>query len=187
MEFFNDLGKKFSHAARTVQERTREGVESTRLSADLRAARGELERQFAELGRAYYESVTGETPVPDELVARVRATLEQIEALTAQRERARQQTRCPSCGAVQSGEARFCSNCGRPMPEKAPDPAEEPTDSDELQYCEQCGAMRQGKSRFCVVCGFSFETEDAQPALQPAEEPVPESEPLEEPEATDAE
>lgn len=187
MEFFNDLGKKFSHAARTVQERTREGVESTRLSADLRAARGELERQFAELGRAYYESVTGETPVPDELVARVRATLEQIEALTAQRERARQQTRCPSCGAVQSGEARFCSNCGRPMPEKAPDPAEEPAASDELQYCEQCGAMRQGKSRFCVVCGFSFEPEDAQPALQPAEEPAPESEPLEEPEATDAE
>ena len=46
MEFFNDLGKKSSHAARSVQERTREGVENTRLSADLRAARAELERQL---------------------------------------------------------------------------------------------------------------------------------------------
>ncbi len=185
MEFFNDLGKKFSHAARSVQERTREGVENTRLSADLRAARAELERQLTELGRAYFEFAGGGEPVPDELVARVRATMEQIEALSAQRERARQQTRCPGCGAVQSGEARFCSNCGRPMPEKSPELRDAPAADDEVQYCEHCGAMRQNGVRFCTVCGAPFEPGEDAPAPQPPAVPAPAA-PLEEPEETDA-
>lgn len=32
MDFLNDLGKRFTRVARSVQERTREGWESTRLS-----------------------------------------------------------------------------------------------------------------------------------------------------------
>lgn len=40
MDFLNDLGKRFTRVARSVQERTREGWESTRLSADLYSLRG---------------------------------------------------------------------------------------------------------------------------------------------------
>lgn len=180
MEFFNGLGRKFTHAARSVQERTRESVESTFISSDLRSARSELERQLTELGRAYYASVTEGAAVPDELVLRVRESLELIDRLTGQH--ARSQTKCPACGSIQSAEARFCSNCGRPMPESAP--ALEEKQADDVCYCRRCGAMRLGETRFCAVCGEAFEPDEASPDL-PAAAALPKAEPLEEPEAED--
>jgi len=158
MDFLGDLGRKFSHAARTVTERTRESVESTKLSVDLRAARGELESRLAELGRAYYDSVTVEgCAVPEALLMRVRESMAQVEALEGQRDRANRQSRCPACGSVQGAEAKFCSNCGKPMPEAVP-AAQEP--ADEAEYCEDCGAMRQGESKYCAVCGAAFVREE---------------------------
>lgn len=179
MEFFNGLGRKFTNVARTVQERTRESVESTLLSADLRSAHSELERQLIELGRAYYASVTeGDCEVPEELVRRVRESMDQVDRLTGQR--ARSQARCSSCGSVQSAEARFCSNCGRPMPENPPSLVEEPVI--DAQYCAECGAMRQGESRFCAVCGGAFDAAGTSAEL-PAAPAIPKPEPLEEPES----
>ncbi len=187
MDFFNDLSKKFSQAARTVQERTRDSVENTRLSMDLRAVNAELEKNYAALGRAYYASLTVEgAVVPEELIQRVHNCLAQIENLTALRDRARQQSRCPSCGAVQPEGSRYCSHCGRPMPEAAPAIQEV---YEEAQFCEKCGAMREGDSRFCAVCGNSFEAEDQQPALPASETAMPAApfdEPLEEPEDTNS-
>lgn len=166
MEFFNDLGKKFSHAARSVQERTREGVESTKLTVDIRAARAELDNRLAALGRAYYEHVVNAGPEVDESMIRaVRESTARIESLSAQRDRVRQLTRCPACGSAQPEDSRFCANCGRPMPEKPPVVAESTVDT---QYCEQCGAMREGNARFCAVCGSSFFPEDNPPALDSA-------------------
>lgn len=195
MDFFNDLSKKFSQAARTVQERTRDGVESTRLSMDLRAVNAELEKNYTALGRAYYESLTVEGAiVPEELIHRVHNCLVQIENLTTLRDRARQQTRCPSCGAVQPDGSRYCSHCGRPMPEAMPVIPEESIYQD-AQYCEKCGAMREGMSRFCAVCGSPFEPEDQQPVLPASEVETPDvesapakpfDEPLEEPEDTNS-
>lgn len=183
MDFFNDLSKKFSQAARTVQERTREGVETTKLSVDIRAARTELDARMLALGRAYYEHIANGGPDVDEsLIRAVRESVAQIENLTAQRDRVRQQTRCPACGSAQPEGSRFCANCGRPMPEKSPEIA---APADNIQYCEQCGAMREGNSRFCAVCGSSFIPEDNPPALETSEPmsiPAPE-----EPADTDAE
>lgn len=175
MDFFNDLGKKFSHAARSVQERTREGSETSRLAANLSAARAELDSRLTELGRAYYEHVANAgAEVDDSLICAVRESVARIEALSAQRDRARAQTRCPICGSAQSEDARFCSNCGRPLSEPSPQVGKDTQDG---QYCEQCGAMREGEARFCPICGRSFIPEDNPPALEttvPAPMPVPE-------------
>lgn len=181
MDFFNDLGKKFTKAARSMQVFTRDSAENTRLTADLRSARGELEQHYAELGRAYYESLgSPEAEIPVELIDRVRTTLERIDELIAQRDR---RVRCPGCGAVQAPEARFCSNCGRRMPEDAPEPASD----DDPDYCPECGAMKRDGEAYCAVCGRPFAKESA--ALPPAEQvpkpKAPRPEPLEEPERFD--
>lgn len=186
MDFFGDLSKKFSQAARSVTERTKEGVESTKLAVDLRAAKSELEARLAELGRAYYDSVTLEgREVPEELIQKVRESVALVDSLTAQRDRALRQNRCPACGAVQAQEARFCSNCGRPMPEPAPAVEEEP--EVETEYCPACGAMREGNAKFCVVCGGAFVKEDGNPPAVIVESKTDLPEPLEEPEDTTAE
>lgn len=185
MDFLGDLGRKFSHAARAVTERTREGVENTKLSADIRSARSELESRLAELGRAYYDSVTVEgCSVPEALILRVRDSMAQLEALTLQRERGSRQSRCPGCGSVQGAEAKFCSNCGRPMPEGSPVIAET---EDGEEYCNSCGAMRLSESRYCEVCGAVFgREEESLPALT-EESPKAKAEAPEEPEYADME
>ena len=181
MDFLNDLGKRFTRVARSVQERTREGWESTRLSADLYSLRGDLERQYTALGEAYFKAVSAGEEVPQELVSRVKATVDRIDELTALREN---RVRCPACGSFQAPEARFCSKCGRRMPEDAPEPVEEPVEEDESEYCPDCGAMRHEDSNFCAVCGHAFaanaakeepeapaKPEPAAPSEPPAEEP----------------
>ena len=186
MDFLGGLGKKFSHAARTVTERTKDSVENTKLAVDLRSARSDLESRYAELGRAYYNSLTMENyEVPASLIQRVREGVALVESLAAQRDRALRQVRCAACGSAQPQEANFCSNCGRPMPESAP--VLEESAPDDAEYCEFCGAMRQGTSNFCAVCGEAFSREDMNPpaVIQPAKEPAPD--PLEEPEDTEAE
>ena len=184
MEFFNDIGKKLSRAARGVQELTREGVESTRLAVDLRAARNELEKSYMELGRAYYESLSG-GDVPQAQIERVKACMEEIETLTALRDRPAKALRCPHCGMLQNEDARFCSSCGRRMPEEAPvfsTPAS--TEEDEPEYCNSCGAMRHGSAQFCPVCGNAFGSgADLTEPVRAEKEPG--FEPLEEPEETD--
>ncbi len=177
MDFLNDLGARFTRVARTVQERTREGWENTRLSADLYSLRSELERQYTALGKAYFNaSLTGEE-VPEELMASVKATYDRIEELTAQRENC---VRCPACGAYQSTDARFCSKCGRRMPEDAPEPAAEPENEEDSEYCPVCGAMRDENSGFCVVCGHSFSVKDENNEPEPEQEKPEEEEPVRE-------
>ena len=181
MDFLNDLGKRFTRVARSVQERTREGWDSSRLSADLYSLRGDLERQYTALGEAYFKAVSAGEEVPQELVSRVKATVDRIDELTALREN---RVRCPACGSFQAPEARFCSKCGNRMPEDAPEPVEEPAEEDEGEYCPECGAMRHEDSNFCAVCGHAFSAnaakeepeapakpEPAAPSEPPAEEP----------------
>jgi rRNA maturation endonuclease Nob1 len=46
---------------------------------------------------------------------------------------------CNSCGPRPEPDAVFCSNCGRPLPNRS--------------VCDRCGAALQPDSRFCEGCG----------------------------------
>lgn len=176
MDFFNGIGRKFTHVARSVQEITRESVENTRLNGDLRSAREELERRYAELGRAFYAAQESGGEVPARLTEDVRMALEQLESILAQRDR---RIRCPGCGAAQAEEARFCSNCGKRMPEEAPELS---GPDDDAEYCGRCGAMRCGEGAYCPLCGAAYEPQPTTPdglsivqtaRPEPLEEPDP--------------
>ena len=157
MEFFNDLGKRFSNVAKSVSEKTKDGVEVTRIANDLRVQKNALEQLYTELGKACFAIRMGEGDADqaEQLSARIQRTRERIEELTAQRDAIRDVRRCPGCGAVMPKDARFCSACGRRMPEEAPRAEEKSPDDGE--YCPDCGAQRISGERFCAVCGKAFE------------------------------
>lgn len=161
MDFFNDIGKKFSSMARSVTEKTREGVETTRLYNDLRSARNELEQLYCEYGRACFEIRMGGTDQAeaDILAERIEDALERIHELAAQRDDMRSTRRCPACGSNQGREARFCSNCGNRIPEEAPHPEALPESAEDV-YCPGCGAMMEAGTRFCPVCRKDLEAKD---------------------------
>ena len=46
---------------------------------------------------------------------------------------------CPSCGAPQATNAKFCAECG--------------ADFKAAKHCTQCAAKLQPGARFCAECG----------------------------------
>ncbi|MGX8706288.1 MAG: zinc ribbon domain-containing protein [bacterium] len=183
MDFFNDLGKRFSSVAKTVTEKTRDSVEVSRLAGDLRAQKNALEQLYAELGKVCYALRMGEDVDPklaEQLAESIRRTRERIEELTAQRDALRDVKRCLSCGAVMPKNAKFCSNCGKRLPEDSPQlDADNPADA---EYCPDCGAQRISDEPFCAVCGHSFKTIEAEtPSVVDVEPEIPSFINIEEP------
>jgi predicted amidophosphoribosyltransferase len=54
---------------------------------------------------------------------------------------------CPSCGRTVAA-AKFCSECGKPLPGAAP--------ADGSKFCPECGAKIPANSKFCPECGKRF-------------------------------
>lgn len=172
MAFFNDFKEKFTSAAQSVTNKTKDSVEITRISGESRSIAGELAELYAQIGRVYVDSQGTDAVTLAPLCAKVSELRDRLESLERQKIQLRNQNRCPSCGAVMNKSARFCSSCGRRMPEPAPEPEAAPTDAD-VTYCPDCGAMRKDGDDFCAVCGHSYSGE-AEPAPKPAPDPAPE-------------
>lgn len=59
---------------------------------------------------------------------------------------------CPSCGTALPNDARFCSNCGSPIP------ARQLTKSTPKRFCSSCGAALSQDGIICVSCGINQAT-----------------------------
>ena len=182
MDFFNDLGKRFSNVARSMTEKARENGEINRISDDLKALNAELDRLYCDFGRACFaiRQGKGDSSGLEEKEKRILALQRQIDELAAQRDDLKDVRRCPACGAVQPRNARFCAACGKRLPEDAPAVEAAPAQN---RYCPTCGAMIDKDARACDVCGRSFEAEIA-PVPEPVDADVPPIN-VEEPDAAD--
>ena len=169
MDIFNEFSKRFSSVARSVTEKSKEGAEVTRLNGELKAASKALEALYARYGKVCYaiQAGGGDPGAAEALAVRIRAGQLQVDELTERRDAAREFKRCQSCGAVHPKEAKFCSACGKRLPDAAP----KPESAAPGEYCPNCGALREGQEPRCPVCGEYY---DAQPdAPAPAPDPAP--------------
>ena len=171
MDFFNDIGKRVSDAAKSAQKRAREGAEISKLNSGLRALKDERTRLFTSLGETYYASLDREEGREqiEFIVERLNQLAVREKELQAQIDKISQQKRCKQCGRVVPIEANFCPYCGERIPEE-PTPAE--GEAVAVEYCPNCGAVKQAYSRFCIVCGRPFE-EAASAEPEPEEEAPP--------------
>ena len=172
MDFFKEFSKQFSNVARSVTEKSKESAEASKAGGELRAAREALERLYTRYGKACYalQNGLGSREAADELALRIRAAELQAAELAGVYDAAREAKRCLSCGAVHPKEARFCSACGKRLPDESPKP--EPMET--AEYCLNCGAKREGGAPICPVCGADFNA-PPRPAPEPAIEPAPDA------------
>ncbi len=179
MDFLNEFSKRFSNVARSVSEKSKENPELARLNGEVKAAEAALEKLYARYGEACYalKAGRGDAAAVEKLAVRVQAALLALEELTARRDAARELKRCANCGAVHPAQARFCSSCGKRLPEDAPKPEPAP----EAQYCKNCGAERAEGDVRCPVCGADFASESPEEAPAADPEPVYEGPDIEEP------
>ena len=174
MAFFNDFKEIFTSAAQSVTSKTKDSVEITRLSGESRGIANELATLYEQIGRCYVDSKGSDLEALEPLCARVEELRDRLEELERQRMQLKNQNRCPACGAVMAKNARFCSNCGRRMPEPAPEP--EPAPNADVVYCPECGAMCKDADEFCVVCGRSLREAPAEKPKKAPAAPAPAAE-----------
>lgn len=72
---------------------------------------------------------------------------------------------CDGCGQILPEEGKFCSYCGKPVQEEAPEqPQSEPVA--EPVICRGCGAELEPDARFCSRCGMALGADSGTTAEQ---------------------
>ena len=103
MSTWDDLKGSLFAAGRDVSQKAKEVSEIAKLKMDIHAKEDFVEKQYAILGKAYYEGAF-EDPLPQLL-----PLFEKITLLKNPPEPVEE--KCPNCGKIVNG-ANFCGNCG---------------------------------------------------------------------------
>lgn len=131
MEFFDKLGETLMTAGRDVSQKAKELSGAAKLNLDIKAKEDFVQKQYAEIGKQYYEAHKDDASTEFEQFASIREALESIEQMKKDLLELKGAKACPQCGAKMSEDAAFCSECGASLT-----PAEEPKVPDEEKYEE---------------------------------------------------
>jgi len=116
MEFFDKLSETIVSAGKDVGQKAKDVSGIAKLKMDIRSKEDFVEKQYAELGKAYYENAEGEEKTPEqEHFFLITEALGEIERMRAEVFKLQGAVECPKCGAKMPQGAAFCSSCGTKM------------------------------------------------------------------------
>ena len=128
MAFFEKVGEQFQSSINSVSAKTKNAMEASTLSSQLKINEDSLKKAYAELGRAFFDKNKDNIPAEYEKqfadIAKAKADVKE----TGDRLRAVKKIKvccscaavdtpanvgkCPSCGAKLKPGAMFCNACG---------------------------------------------------------------------------
>ncbi|MCL1951192.1 MAG: zinc ribbon domain-containing protein [Oscillospiraceae bacterium] len=122
--------------------------------AELDGMEAQEARLFEAIGRQAWEQSPGAWPEGaqvETLRQEMAAAREALEALRAVKEKEEEEAkhRCAGCGYRNPDDARFCNQCGKPLPGAAPIPVAAPVEP----FCGRCGTKLVPGALFCAECG----------------------------------
>ena len=118
MAIFEDMRDALLSAGKDVSNKAKEVSGIAKLKLDVKSKEDFVEKQYAELGRTYYEQhKEDEEPAEAERFKVIREALEEIDRMKAEILNLQGAAECPNCGARMPQGAAFCSNCGTKMEE----------------------------------------------------------------------
>jgi ribosomal protein L40E len=113
MDFFDKLGETIVSAGKDVGQKAKDVSEVAKLKMDIRSKEDFVEKQYAALGKIYFEEHKDETECEQsEQIFLIKEALEEVERMKAEVLKIQGSTECPGCGAKMPEDAAFCSNCG---------------------------------------------------------------------------
>ncbi len=112
MDFFNRLGDAITGIGKDVSQNVADLTGIAKLNMDIRKREDFVKKQYMEIGKQYYELHKGETEPFFEEINLISEALREIEELKVQIADLKGKKKCLSCGAVNEGEAAYCSKCG---------------------------------------------------------------------------
>lgn len=114
-EFFDQALFKAKEAFDIAREKTNKAVSVQRQRLEIISLNGKLEKDYAGLGKIFFEQIEGMEDLPDnvrELVESIVDKTEKIDALNLEIAQTQNKKICPDCQNVMSENALFCSRCG---------------------------------------------------------------------------
>ena len=112
MSFFDEMKESLVSAGKDVSQKAKEVSEIARLKLDIKSKEDYVEKQYAILGRMYYEQHKDEEAAEEEQFKVIKEALEDIEHMKAEVLNLQGAAECPNCGERMPQGAAFCSKCG---------------------------------------------------------------------------
>lgn len=113
MSAWDNLKGSLFAAGRDVSQKAKEVSEVAKLKMDIHTKEDFVEKQFAALGRAYYEANKENVSEADAAqFGVIKEALDEIERLSELVLDIQGVVKCPNCGKKVSSNASFCSDCG---------------------------------------------------------------------------
>lgn len=112
MDFFSKLGDTISATGRDVSKKARDLTGIAKLNMDVRAKEEYILRQYAEIGKQYFEQHKEDAEPDFAEIKLIKEALEEIEGLKSEIADLKGLKKCQSCGAALNVEDAFCKKCG---------------------------------------------------------------------------
>lgn len=113
MDFFDKLGETIVSAGKDVGQKAKDVSEIAKLKLDIKSKEDFVEKQYAALGKVYYEKHKDEEGCEEaEQFFLIGEALEEIGRMKAEVLKIRGAAECPKCGTKMPEGATFCSTCG---------------------------------------------------------------------------
>lgn len=115
MSFWDDLQKTLSEATDFTVQKTTELSDLAKLKYNIHATEKKLERIYAELGKAYYDTRKNDTDRESELATLIMQAdklICDVANMRTESSKLKKTDACPECSAEISKECTFCPVCG---------------------------------------------------------------------------
>ena len=116
--FFDEMKESLVSAGKDVSQKAKEVSGVAKLKLDVKSKEDYVEKQYAELGRTYFDAhKDDEENAENEQFKVIKEALAEIERMKTEILNLQGAAECPNCGARMPQGASFCSSCGAKMAE----------------------------------------------------------------------
>lgn len=113
---FDKLKEDIISAGKEVGDFAKGATDVARIKINIRTKEDFLQKQYAELGKAYYACTeSGEEMHADACMDSIREVKAEIKRLNEELMDAQGSAVCENCGAKQAAGTNYCQNCGAPL------------------------------------------------------------------------
>lgn len=112
MEILDKIGDTIVSVSKDATQKAKDLSDIARIRMDIRSKNDYINKQYQEIGKAYYEKhKDDESPKYDQVVL-IQEAEEVIDELREQLSQIKGTQRCPQCGQEMDLDADYCSKCG---------------------------------------------------------------------------
>ncbi len=112
MDIFEKISDTLVTAGKDVTEKAKELSSVAKLKMDIRSKEDFVEKQYALIGKKYYEAHKNDDILDYDECAVIEEALQSIEDMKAQLMDIKGAKKCPQCGVEVAEGSSFCANCG---------------------------------------------------------------------------